>query len=79
MHALSEGRYDYIRNGDGTEELYDFLNDPVAERNLVNEVGRSTILERFRATLSRTLESDRGGHAQRKPALAAADGSRESR
>ena len=37
MQALFEGRMHYIRNGDGTEELYDFEADPREENDLLAE------------------------------------------
>ena len=34
MNSLVDGRFHYIRNGDGSVELYDFEEDPFEEENL---------------------------------------------
>jgi arylsulfatase A-like enzyme len=48
-HALRSERYRYIRYDDGTEELYDHLNDPNEWTNLAGHPGQEATLERFRA------------------------------
>lgn len=51
MQALmSEGRR-YIRNGDGSEELYDFERDPWERNNLAGQDDGRLLLERFRTLL----------------------------
>ena len=35
MRSLITGDIHYIRNGDGTEEVYDFRNDPEEHNNLI--------------------------------------------
>jgi arylsulfatase A-like enzyme len=52
LYALVSGRLHYIRNGDGTEELYDVGDDPREERNLVDSVDAGT-LAAFRRALDR--------------------------
>jgi arylsulfatase A-like enzyme len=41
----------YIRNGDGTEEMYDLLNDPGERRNLIASADRQQVLAEIRALL----------------------------
>jgi arylsulfatase A-like enzyme len=51
LKSLITTRYHYIKNGDNSEELYDYLNDPLEQRNLtLSEEGRAT-LDEFRAFL----------------------------
>jgi arylsulfatase A-like enzyme len=47
---LADGLY-YIRNGDGREELYDFENDVLEERDLAGTAEGQRALERFRKDL----------------------------
>jgi arylsulfatase A-like enzyme len=51
MKSLITTRHHYIKNGDNSEELYDYLNDSLEQRNLaLSEESRAT-LEKFRAYL----------------------------
>ncbi|HWP45488.1 MAG TPA: sulfatase, partial [Blastocatellia bacterium] len=51
LKSLVLGRYHYIRNGDGSEELYDFKKDPLEQIDLAgSEEGRS-LLGQFRMNL----------------------------
>jgi hypothetical protein len=59
MKALVAGRYHYIRNGDGQEELYDFAKDPLERQDLAGSDAGRCVLERFRASLGTMLASDR--------------------
>ncbi|MCI0460887.1 MAG: sulfatase-like hydrolase/transferase [Gemmataceae bacterium] len=53
-----EGKY-YIRNlGDGSEELYDFANDPQEQNNLVRSAEGQALLPRYREALRRAMAED---------------------
>jgi arylsulfatase A-like enzyme len=41
----------YIRNGDGSEELYDYSQDPLEQTNLAPSLNHSDVLEQFRVHL----------------------------
>ncbi|HET9530264.1 MAG TPA: sulfatase, partial [Blastocatellia bacterium] len=59
MKSLLDGRYHYILNKHGVEELYDLESDPAEERNLAEtEEGRREC-ERFRRSLETILASNR--------------------
>ena len=61
MHSLVyEGRR-YIRNGDGSEELYDFEKDPWERRNLASQNDSLHLLDRFRILLGQTLSAGTNG------------------
>jgi arylsulfatase A-like enzyme len=51
MYSLMDSTYHYVRNGDGTEELYDALRDPAEAHDLAGADGSEPILIRFRAML----------------------------
>lgn len=56
MKSLVAEHFHYIKNGDGSEELYNFQNDP----NETNELSRSEeerqVLDRFRSFLKTTFQ-----------------------
>ena len=52
MTSLFAGKYQYILNGDGTEELYDVEQDPSLTDNLAGTRAVAPALQRFRAALS---------------------------
>jgi arylsulfatase A-like enzyme len=53
-----EGRY-YIRNNqDGSEELYDFTNDPQERHNLVHSTEMFPVVDRYREALKRAMAED---------------------
>jgi arylsulfatase A-like enzyme len=52
MTALFAGKYQYILNGDGSEELYDVDTDPALKNNLAGNRSAAAALEQFRAALS---------------------------
>ena len=52
MVSRLDGRFHYIRNGDGQEELYDFLADPQELKNLVSSPAVQVDLVRLRAGLA---------------------------
>lgn len=55
MKSLVVDQYHYIRNGDGQEELYDYVNDPSELNDLAgSEVGRQSISQ-FRTSLEAIL------------------------
>ena len=54
MHSLIEGKYHYIKNGDGREELYDTTRDPLEQHDLAQTMTEPT-LEHFKATLETIL------------------------
>jgi hypothetical protein len=41
----------YIRNGDGSEELYDYSQDPLEQTNLAPSLNHSDVLEQYRVHL----------------------------
>jgi hypothetical protein len=41
----------YIRNGDGSEELYALSNDPGEKQNLAGEASHRPMLEQLRALM----------------------------
>jgi len=49
--SLVVGRYHYIKNHDGREELYDFINDPAEARDLSGYAGGRGVIEAFRKLL----------------------------
>jgi arylsulfatase A-like enzyme len=51
MKSLVIGGMHYIKNGDGSEELYDFENDPLEENELRASEKNSGLLARFRSSL----------------------------
>lgn len=58
MKALTFGNEVYIRNGDGVEEVFDVVADPLQTRNLVNSPGVQAKLGDYRATLDRMTRND---------------------
>jgi hypothetical protein len=54
---VTEGQA-YIRNGDGTEELYDLTSDPGQVKNLVASEGVEAALQKFRCALKRLLDDE---------------------
>jgi arylsulfatase A-like enzyme len=52
MKSLTEGPYHYIRNGDGSEELYNFAKDPDETNDLSHSEKETQVLERFKARLN---------------------------
>ncbi len=59
------GPYHYIRNADGSEELYDIVADPDEVTNLVSEPSCADMVARLRAA----LESRGVGSSVRSPLL----------
>ena len=49
--SLVDDGFHYVRNGDGTEELYDFASDPKEERDLARSREGAERLARFRSSL----------------------------
>lgn len=56
MKSIVSGRWHYILNGDGQEEVYDLYEDPNEERDLVASGTADPMLARLRATLSSLLD-----------------------
>jgi arylsulfatase A-like enzyme len=52
MFSLMDSSYHYIRNGDGTEELYQPLRDSAEVHNLAGQPSSAPVLAKFRAMLS---------------------------
>jgi arylsulfatase A-like enzyme len=52
MYSLVDSAHHYIRNGDGTEELYDARRDPAELHNLADAPESAPVLKLFRSTLS---------------------------
>jgi arylsulfatase A-like enzyme len=57
MKSLIYKKMRYIKNGDGSEELYDLKKDPWEKRNLNQGKERQTELEEFRERLDAALSS----------------------
>jgi arylsulfatase A-like enzyme len=51
MQSLVWRDYHYLKNGDGSEELYHIEDDPQEENNLAGSAAARTVLERLRASL----------------------------
>jgi arylsulfatase A-like enzyme len=49
MRSLVWHDYHYIRNGNGTEELYQTADDPLEEKDIVGTAGARSVLARLRA------------------------------
>ena len=56
MRSFVVGRYHYIVNGDGGEELYDFIADPSERNNLAIAGDIDHILATTRSSLRRVFE-----------------------
>ena len=52
MRSLVRGRYHYILNHDGREELYDAQNDPAELHNLADSSEGPVLIKLFRARLA---------------------------
>ncbi len=63
MKSLVSDGYHYVRNGDGTEELYDFRGDPAEERDLARSGEGGAQLARFRTSLQEILARSGSGEA----------------
>ncbi len=78
MKSLLLDPYHYIKNGDGSEELYDFKRDYAEKENLAaTEEGRR-FLDQFRASLDSILVNDWALEAQ-NPARPRSDEQRKGR
>ncbi len=55
MKSLVVGRYHYIKNGDGREELYKFENDPWEKRDLAGSEEGRRALSQLRASLETVI------------------------
>jgi hypothetical protein len=55
MQSVTDGRFRYIRNGDGGEELYEFRADPTEANNLAAAPGYAEVRRRLRQTLDALL------------------------
>jgi arylsulfatase A-like enzyme len=56
VKALTTKKEVYIRNSDGREELYDRLNDPFEEKNLITGDQKPASLQKYREALEKLLE-----------------------
>jgi hypothetical protein len=52
MKTLIEGDYHYVQNGDGTEELFNWVADPGETRNLAALPDTRFLIDGFRRTLA---------------------------
>ena len=57
MASVTDDAYHYIRNGDGTEELYAMADDPEERHDLSPRSDSLPILERYRQTLQMSVGS----------------------
>jgi arylsulfatase A-like enzyme len=55
MKSLVENDKHYIKNADGREELYHFVNDPAEEHDLVGSEATQPLLQRLRLQLGLIL------------------------
>ena len=55
MATLIDNRYQYIRNADGTEELYEYRISDLEEHNLATDSEGLVPLQRLRASLDEVL------------------------
>jgi len=55
MQSLLRGRYHYIRNGDGREELYDIAADPLEQQDLSRVLELEPILMQLRAEVGAVM------------------------
>jgi arylsulfatase A-like enzyme len=51
MYSLIDSDYHYILSGDGTEELFHILSDPMEEANLITQPGMRNLVVDFRTRL----------------------------
>lgn len=58
MHSIVDMPYQYIHNGDGTDELYDVGQDPGQGPNLAGTPAGDSILVRLRAVLYREVTGE---------------------
>jgi arylsulfatase A-like enzyme len=58
MRSLIIDGFRYIKNGDGSEELYDLEGDPGEENNLVNTEQGRRVIDRFRTSLEMIIARD---------------------
>jgi len=58
LASVTDDAYHYIRNGDGSEELYALATDPDEKHNLSGNPGSAPLLEKYRALLRATLKRD---------------------
>jgi arylsulfatase A-like enzyme len=59
MASVTDDAYHYIRNGDGTEELYALASDPDERTDVSQRADSAPVLERLRGLLRQAV---RGGH-----------------
>jgi len=59
MVSLTTDRYHYILNGDGSEELYDWEQDPMESANLAQQPESTSIIAQFRRELAAHAQSVR--------------------
>lgn len=58
MYSLVDEKYQYILNGDGTEEFFDIEIDPNERKNLINSPAVADRVEEFREALENIKESE---------------------
>lgn len=57
LYSLTSDSHRYLRNGDGSEELYRYLDDPWETENLAGRPESIPMLEEFRAQMKAILQS----------------------
>lgn len=65
MHSVIRGRYHYIREGDGTERLFDLETDAAEERDLAGAAGMSPVVSEFRKVLDGILRYGSAAESER--------------
>ncbi|MEM6259088.1 MAG: hypothetical protein AAGI37_12305 [Planctomycetota bacterium] len=58
---MVDDRYRYTRYADGSEELYDRVNDPHGFENMIQQVGTDTDLAAIVKRLSQWIPQDEAG------------------
>jgi len=59
IKSLLRGRFHYIKYENGTEELYDFQNDPNESSDLIDAAEGRQTLEQFRTELRAMLDPEK--------------------
>ena len=59
--GVRTARFTYVRNADGTEELYRLADDPLELRNLASDPSAAATLTRLRALTDRLAPAEGGG------------------
>jgi arylsulfatase A-like enzyme len=64
MHALVRGPYHYIRNGDGSVELYDYVSDPLESNDLAQLPSSAQLIAEFQSAADSIRNEQPDRHAR---------------